>query len=246
MGFQQKQFYRYGNNVIVPQGISQRPPQFDAKKVTLENVANELALLNLGDFEPLNFKINTNHFMNEIQQYRNDWVDYLPRKEWPNNRQSLALTNLQGKNHKENVSQAEACHAAGRLVEETEFGCATDVYHSCISLHPLLKAFEPIGRTFLIKSNVGGFFVPHRDHPSMPRNTFRIAVFLNNCDPLQYDWLIDTDRKLPIELGRAYYINTRKTHRTISWVNDSIHLIMNVPFTSKNVSKVFANLQHKH
>ena len=76
--------------------------------------------------------------------------------------------------------------------------------------------------------------------------SFRIAVFLNRCAPLEYDWLIDTDRKLPIEEGRAYYINTRKTHRTISWTNDSIHLIMNIPFNSKNVAKCIAKLQHPH
>ena len=232
--------------MIVPAGISQRPIQFDAAQVSLETVANELALLNLGDFEPLNFKIDTTQFMKEINSFNNDWVDYLPRKEWTNNRKSLTLTCLPGKTHRDNPSQAEASYAAGRLIEETEFSQQTDVYNSCSSLHPLLNQFSPLGRTFLVKSGVGGFFVPHRDHPTMPRKTFRIAVFLNNCDPLQYDWLIDTDRKLPIELGRAYYINTRKTHRTISWVNDSIHLIINVPFTSENVSKVFSNLQHRH
>ena len=232
--------------MIVPSGISQRPVQFDSSQVNLETVANELALLNLGDFEPLKFKIDTTQFMREIQSFNNDWIDYLPRKEWTNNRKSLTLTSLPGKTHQDTPSQAEASHAAGRLVEETEFSYPTSVYQSCSSLHPLLNEFNPLGRTFLVKSGVGGFFVPHRDHPTMPRKTFRIAVFLNNCDPLQYDWLIDTDRKLPIELGRAYYINTRKTHRTISWVNDSIHLIINVPFNSENVSKVFSNLQHRH
>lgn len=233
-------------NVTVPTGISGRAPVFNANNVTLETVANELALLNLGDFEPLSFKINTTQFMNEISRFNNDWVDYLPRAEWTNNRKSLVLTNLPGKTHQDNPSQAQACAAAGKLIEETDFNCPTEVYNHCSSLHEIINHFNPVGRTFLVKSNVGGFFVPHRDHPTMPRKTFRIAIFLNNCDPLQYDWLIDTDRKLPIELGRAYYINTRKTHRTISWVNDSIHLIMNVPFTSENVSKVFANLQHRH
>ena len=230
----------------VPSGISQRAPKFNGSNVTLETVANELALLNLGDFEPLSFKINTTQFMSEICHFHNDWVEYLPRKDWHNHRKSLAITNLEGKSHKENVSQAEASYAAGHLVEETEFQYPTEVYHHCKSLHQILEEFKPVGRTFLINSGIGGFFVPHRDHPSMPRKTFRIAVFLNNCDPLQYDWLIDTDRKLPIETGRAYYINTRKTHRTISWVDNSIHLIMNIPFTSENVSKVFSNLQHKH
>jgi len=58
--------------------------------------------------------------------------------------------------------------------------------------------------------------------------------------------LIDTDRKLQIEMGRVYYINTRKTHRTISWADDSIHLIMNIPFNSANVAKTIAHLQHPH
>ena len=71
-------------NKVVPPGISGRAPRFDSKQVTLETVANELALLNLGDFEPLNIKINTNRFMEEISQYDADWVDYLPRTDRPN------------------------------------------------------------------------------------------------------------------------------------------------------------------
>jgi len=44
----------------------------------------------------------------------------------------------------------------------------------------------------------------------------------------------------------VYYVNTRMTHRTMSWVNDSWHLILNVPFNASNVSKVLENLQHRH
>ena len=233
-------------NTIVPPGVSGRVPKFDARQVTLETVANELALLNLGDFEPLNIKINTNRFMQEIAQYDNDWVDYLPRTDRPNNRQGLVLTNLPGKTHQDNPSLAQASVEARRRLSENDFYEKTEVYNTCTSLHPLLEEFQPLGRSFLVKSNIGGHFVPHRDHPSMPRESFRLAVFLNNCAPLQYDWWIDTDRKLPIEMGRVYYINTRKTHRTISWVNDSIHLIMNIPFNSDNVAKVLAHLQHPH
>ena len=233
-------------NKVVPPGISGRAPRFDASQVSLETMASELALLNLGDFEPLNIKINTNRFMDEIKQYDNDWVDYLPRTDRPNNRQGLVLTNLPGKTHQDNPSLAQASVDARRRLSENDFNSKTEVYNTCTSLHPLLDEFQPLGRSFLVKSNIGGHFVPHRDHPSMPRESFRLAVFLNNCAPLQYDWWIDTDRKLPIELGRVYYINTRKTHRTISWVNDSIHLIMNIPFTSANVAKVLAHLQHPH
>jgi hypothetical protein len=234
------------SNKVVPPGVSGKAPKFNVADVTLETVANELALLNLGDFEPLNIKINCGQFMREMAQFDSDWVDYLPRTDKPNNRQGLVLSNLPGKTHKDNPSLPQASLEAGRRLSENDFTEKTDVYKHCTSLHPLLDEFQPLGRTFLIKSNVGGYFVPHRDHPTMPRESFRIAVFLNNCAPLQYDWLIDTDRKLPIEMGRAYYINTRKTHRTISWTNDSIHLIMNIPFNSANVAKVIARLQHPH
>jgi hypothetical protein len=233
-------------NTIVPPGVSGRAPIFDNSRVTLETVTNELALLNLGNFEPLNIKIDCGKFMQEIGQFNDDWVDYLPRTDRPNNRKGLTITSLPGKTHRDNPSLAQASHAAGRRLSENDFNQPTDVFRACSSLHELLNEFSPLGRTFLVKSNTGGYFVPHRDHPSMPRESFRLAVFLHNCGPLQYDWIIDTDKKLQIEHGRVYYINTRMTHRTISWVNDSIHLILNVPFNSQNVAKVLTHLQHSH
>lgn len=234
------------NNVTVPPGISGKQPVYKNEDQTLANVADELALLSLGDCEPLTWKINTSQFMEEIRRFDNDWVPYLPRTDRVNSRTSLTLTNLPGKTHKDNPSQAQASYAAGRKVFEEEFCMPTEVYHACPSLHGLLNTFSPLGRTFLVKANTGGYFVPHRDHPASPRESLRIIVFLNNCDTYEYDWIFGADNKIPIELGRAYYANTKKTHRTISWVDDSIHLIINVPFTSENVSKVIAHLKHPH
>lgn len=232
-------------NVRVPPGISGQSAQYDIAKVTPDHIANELALANLGTIVPLKWKIDCGQFMNEISAFKDDWVDYLPRTDRPNNRKSLALTNLPGKTYKDNPSLAQASMAAGKRLSEKDFFNPTEVYDSCDSLKPFLSTWDPIGRTFLVKSDVGGYFVPHRDHPSMPRDVFRLIVFLNNCGPLDYDWWME-DRKMQIEQGRAYYVNTRLTHRTISWVNDSIHLILNVPFTTENIGKVIANLQHTH
>jgi hypothetical protein len=233
------------SNTIVPPGISGRSHQYDPSNVSVENLTNEVSLLNLGVFEPLNWKIDCGQFMQEIQQFDNDWQDYLPRTDRPNNRKSLTLTCLPGTDHKTNPSLAQASYAAKRRLSELEFNQKTAVYDSCHSLRPFLDQWNPLGRTFLVRSDVGGYFVPHRDHPSMPRDVFRLIVFLNNCGPLDYDWLMD-DRKLNIEHGRVYYLNTRHTHRTISWVNNSIHLILNVAMTTENVAKVIANLQHTH
>lgn len=234
-------------NIIVGKKHNiKRPPQYDSAKVNQETISDELSLLTLGDFEPLDFIIGVNKFNSEISKFDNDWVDYLPRSDRLNNRKGLAVTNLPGKTHQDNPSQAQASHAAGKKVFEREFCQPTEVFDNCPSLHPLLNTFSPLGRTFLVKSNMGGYFPPHRDHPELPRETFRIAVFLKNCKTYQYDWIIGQDTKLQIEEGRAYYINTRRTHRTISWVDDSIHLIINVPFTTDNVSKLIANLKHGH
>jgi hypothetical protein len=234
------------DNKVVPPGISGQSIKFDASEINQSILASELALLNLGDFEALNFKIDLNLFKKEIQQFNNDWVDYLPRTDRPNNRKSLVVSNLPGKSHKDNPSLPQACLEARRKVSENEFNQKTAVYEACTSLHPLLDFFQPLGRSFLVQCNVGGYFVPHRDHPSMPRDSFRVVVFLNNCNPMEYDWIMETDKKLSIEMGRAYYVNTRKVHRTISWVNNSIHLILNIPCTPDNVSKVLSQLHYRH
>ena len=228
----------------VPPGVSGRAAQYNGI-IDQSTLANELALLNLGPFEPLNIQIDLQKYMQEIAQFDNDWVDYLPRTDRPNNRRALTLTNLPGKTHQDVPSLAEASYAAGRRLSELEFNEKTDVYHACTSLQPFLDSWQPLGRTFIVQSNTGGYFVPHRDHPSMPRECFRLICFLNNCGPLQYDWLMD-DRKMNIQMGQVYYVNTRMTHRTISWVDNSQHLILNVPFTTDNVAKVIANLQHTH
>ena len=229
----------------VPPGISGRAAQYSDVNVSHETLANELALLNLGPFEPLKFNINLNQYMQEISQFDNDWVDYLPRSDRPNNRKALTFTNLPGKTHKDVPSLAEASYAAGRRLSELEFNQPTDVYRACPSVSGFLDQWSGLGRSFVVRCDTGGYFVPHRDHPSMPRDVFRVIVFLNNVGPLQYDWLMD-DRKMYIQPGQAYYVNTRMTHRTISWVDNSQHLILNIPFNTENVAKVIANLAHTH
>ena len=228
----------------IPPGVSGRSALYDGK-IEPEIMANELALLNLGPFEPLNIHIDLQKYLQEIKEFDGQWVDYLPRTDRPNNRQALTLTNLPGKTHQDVPSLAEASYAAGRRLSELEFNQKTEVYNACTSLQPFLDSWQPLGRTFIVQSNTGGYFVPHRDHPSMPRECFRLICFLNNCGPLQYDWLMD-DRKMNIQMGQVYYVNTRMTHRTISWVDNSQHLILNVPFTTDAVAKVIANLAHTH
>ena len=230
--------------MTVPPGISGRAAQYTGN-VDTETLSNELALLNLGPFEPLNIRIDLGKYMQEIKQFDADWVDYLKRTDRPNNRKAMTLMSLPGKTHKENTSLAEASYSAGRKLSELEFNQPTDVYKTCTSLSSVLDQWQPLGRSLIVRCDTGGYFVPHRDEPSMPRDCFRLVAFLNNCGPLQYDWLM-ADRKMSIQPGQLYYVNTRLTHRTISWVDNSHHLILNVPFTTANVARVIASLAHTH
>ena len=233
------------DNVIVKPGVSGQTVKFNAKEVDCETIANELALLSLGDWEPLKVNIDLGKYHKEIKEFDNEWVDYLPRTDKTNNRKALSLLNLPGKTHKDNPSLAQSCVEQDRYVNEAEFNVPTMGYNKLESLHPLLNIFPTLGRTFLVKCGTGGYFFPHRDHPTMPRDSFRIAVFLSGCGPMEFDW-IHGNEKMLIEPGRPYYVNTKKVHRTISWNDNSTHLIINVPFTSENVSALIANIQHGH
>ena len=233
------------DNVIVKPGVSGQSVKFNAKEVDCETLANEVALLSLGDWEGLKVKVNCGQYSKQIKEFENDWVDYLPRTDKINNRKALSLLNLPGKTHQDNPSLAQACVEADRYVNEAEFNIPTKVYQKLECLHPLLNLFPTLGRTFLVKCGEGAYFHPHRDHPTMPRDSFRIAVFLQDCEPMNYDWIHD-NKKMMIEHGRPYYVNTKRVHRTMSWAKNSTHLIINVPFTSENVSALIANLQHAH
>ena len=227
-------------------GKGRNRARYNIDNINQETISNELSLLNLGDTEGLNIKIHTPSFHNEIQQLEDQWVDYLPRPDRPNNRKGLALYNLPGHNHQQNPSQREASKAAGRRISETEFNTPTEIVDKLPSLHPIFNMFDALGRTFLVKCGIGGYFPPHRDHPVMPRETFRLIAFLKDCGAMDYDWIMGQSNKLEIDEGRVYYINTRKVHRTMSYANDSIHLIMNIPMTSHNVAKVIDNLLYTH
>jgi hypothetical protein len=230
---------------LVPPNQSGQPANYYPDKLSQFDITNELSLSLLGDFIPLNIKINCYQLLEELKPYDGQWPEYLPRTDRHNNRKGLVLTSLPGKTWQDSPSLAEAGVEANRRVSECEFNSPTDVYHSCKSLKPIFERFPELARCFFVNCGIGGYFMPHRDHPAMPRETFRLVVFVKNCAPYQYDWLMDHE-KLIIEEGRLYYVNTRRTHRTISWVQDSIHLIMNIPMNAKNVQRVISSLEHTH
>jgi len=207
---------------------------------TENDIKCELQLQALSYWEPLELKINVGDFMNEIKHFDDAWVPYLRREGIMNNREGLLLMGLEDDKMSDSLSMPEARRRVGRKLSETEFCYKTDLYDALPSLHPLLEYFQPLGRTMLVKANKGGFFPPHKDWPVLTRDTFRVVAFCSyHCSGSNFEWEME-NQKMPIEPGMAYYVDTRKTHRTHSWADDSIHLIMNIPKTWENVLKLMS------
>lgn len=211
---------------------------------SLEDIKCELQLNALSTFEPLNFNIDYTKFKKEIEPWNNRWVPYLRRDGISNDREALLLVGMEGDQPDDYVSRPEACRKAGRYLDELEFSTPTELYTQLTSLHEILDYFSPLGRTMLIKTNAGGWFPPHKDDPLLTRTCFRVAAFIGNyVDHESYEW--QSENKIwPIRANRAYYIDTRKTHRTHSWSDGSIHLIMNIPKTWENVMKLMSVTKH--
>jgi hypothetical protein len=207
---------------------------------TAEDIKCELQLQALSAVEPLRFQFDMHLFNKEIAKYDGLWAPYLRREGTSNDREGLCLMGMPGDSYNDGLSMPEAQKRHGRKLDEVDFNSKTQLYHDLTSLHEMLDFFQPLGRTMLIKTNAGGWFPPHKDRPVLTRDCFRIAAFLSRSAASDsYEWHMD-NQYWHFQPGTAYYIDTRKTHRTHSWANGSIHLIVNVPKTWENVIKLMS------
>ena len=206
---------------------------------SVEDIKCELQLQALNYWEPLSIKIK-NTIEDELEDLDKMWQPYLRRDGIMNDREGIPLFSIPGLDIKNGISMPDATKAMGRYLSELEFCHPTEAYHLLPSLHPLLDYWQPLGRTFLVKLNAGGYFPPHKDTPLLTRNTFGVVAFLSDQYSLdQFEWEMH-NKKMPIKQFTAYYCDTRQTHRTHSWAHNCIHLIMNIPKTWENVMKVMS------
>ena len=209
-----------------------------------EDIWCELQLQALSVWEPLKWEFDLGWFKKEIKQYDDKWVPYLRREGVTNDREGLCLMGMPGDKCSDSLSMPEARRRHNKKLWEIDFNAKTELYNDLESLHDMLEYFQPLGRTMLVKSNAGGWFPPHKDQPNLTRDTFRIVAFLSRTTQHDaYEWEMDGHR-WPITPGKAYYVDTRKTHRTHSWMNNSIHLVVNVPKTWENVMKLISVTQN--
>lgn len=203
-----------------------------------------LHLSSLGDIVPLDFTIDIKKIQKELENFNNDWKQYNPRK--PYNRQGLSITSLDGK--LTGIPDLDSLFEFNKLnntnVTEVDINTKTSVADKVVSLNPLLDIFDTIGRSHFIKLNQGGFFPPHRDGKILEVTCFRILTMCHNCDPKQFVFLYE-NKKIDLEPGRPYYVNTRKEHSVFSYVDNSVQCVLNIPLTKENVNAVIRHLRAK-
>ena len=215
---------------------------------TEEDIWCEMQLQAIGDFAPLEIKIDEELLKKELKQYDDKWVPYLRREGVTNDREGLLLVGAEGDSVGDSLSMPEVRkrlgEVPGKRILEKDLCYPTEAFHNLTALHPMLKLFDKLGRSMLVKLNKGGWFPPHRDTPQLSRDCFRVVGFLSkNCGHGGFMWEHDY-RPVQIEPMRCYYADTRKTHRTAAFDENIIHLVINVPKTWENVLKLLSVTEH--
>tara|TARA_S200000501_G_scaffold378765_1_gene443460 strand:- start:68 stop:712 length:645 start_codon:yes stop_codon:yes gene_type:complete len=203
-----------------------------------------LHLSSLGDIFPLDFKLDIQKLQVELEQFKDDWKEYNPRK--PNNRYGLSITSLDGglSGIPDLDSLFEYNKQHNTSITEASINIKTPVNANISVIQRLLSIFDTLGRSHFIRLNKGGFFPPHRDGKILDVTCFRIITLCQNCNPNQFQFIYE-DKVVNLEPGRPYFVNTRKTHSVFSFVDDSVQCVLNIPLTENNYKAVIKHLDTK-
>ena len=203
-----------------------------------------LHLSSLGDIFPLDFKLDIQKLQVELEQFKDDWKEYNPRK--PNNRYGLSIPSLDGglSGIPDLDSLFEYNKQHNTSITEASINVKTPVNANISVIQRLLSIFDTLGRSHFIRLNKGGFFPPHRDGKILDVTCFRIITLCQNCNPNQFQFIYE-DKVARLEPGRPYFINTRKTHSVFSYVDDSVQCVLNIPLTENNYKAVIKHLDTK-
>ena len=207
-----------------------------------EDLACELQLSALGDWVPLDFKIDENkYYANTTYFEQKDWLNlFQPKQNIVNDRYSVMLYGLEGDSPTVETGLAHVEARLGYKPEEDEFKYRTEAGDSMTCMHEVFDYFD-LGRTFFLRLNDAGHFPKHRDHIHLTRSTFRLVAFLGKDTQDYLHWEVDSVPRV-VTPNRVYYIDTRKMHR----VNASSHkidmVVLNVKKDWFNVQRVMSRL----
>ena len=196
------------------------------------------SLLSFGDFIPLKLKCDVKKLFDEIKQF--SFSQYNPRKDIK--RYGLSITSLDGSINGIDLDSIKDYNAENKTeYDELSFNKLTDVYYSSNEIQKVVKPFiKHLGRSHILYLPEGGYFPPHRDLPVYyeGQNSLRILIPLKECNPPELYFMYE-DKPLYFEHGRAYFLNTNKSHNLFSF-NNSYMIVLNIK-TSEEVYKIIGD-----
>lgn len=162
-----------------------------------------------GDQYALKLHVKLNDVLSQLDDYRNYWLPYNPRKKI--NRWGLSITNLDGKLGSridlDSLREYNAEH--NTKITEKDFKVPTPVYD--IFSDTLAPISPWLVRCHVLQLRPGGYFPAHIDNYGSDIETFRLIIPLENMNP-EHSWFMIEDRILYWKHGIIYFLNTCKRH----------------------------------
>ena len=197
------------------------------------------SLLSFGDLIPLKLKCDVKKLFDETEEFV--YLKYNPRKDIE--RYGLSITSLDGSLNGIDLDSIKEYNKENNTeYDELSFNKFTSVYHASSEIQKIVEPFKNhIGRSHILSLQEGGYFPPHRDLPVYveQQNSLRILVPLKGCNPPDMYFMYE-DKPLHFEHGRAYFLNTNKSHNLFSFKGSEM-IVLNIK-TNEEVYKIIGDL----
>ncbi len=197
------------------------------------------SLLSFGDLIPLKLKCDVKKLFDETEEFV--YLKYNPRKDIE--RYGLSITSLDGSLNGVDLDSIKEYNKENNTeYDELSFNKFTEVYHTSSEIQKIVEPFKDhIGRSHILSLQEGGYFPPHRDLPVYveQQNSLRILVPLKGCNPPDMYFMYE-DKPLHFEHGRAYFLNTNKSHNLFSFKGSDM-IVLNIK-TNEEVYKIIGDL----
>lgn len=196
-------------------------------------------LTRYGDCYALKQSLRVTDVQNALEQYKDKWVQYNPRKKI--NRQGLSITSLDGGlsgiPDLDSVKEWNIKHNVN--LDEEDFTQKTELWPI---VENALKPYEKfLGRTHFIRMGRTGCFPTHRDQFKREVKSLRLFIPIVNCNPPHNYFILD-DKILNFDHGQVYFLNTCKEHTTFTVRETSIFVVANVVVSEQSVDTILKNL----
>ena len=197
------------------------------------------SLLSFGDLIPLKIRCDVKKLFSEVKDFK--YLQYNPRKDIK--RYGLSITSLDGNMDGVDLDSIKEYNKENNTeYDELSFNKFTEVYNVSSEIQKIVEPFKNhIGRSHILHLAEGGYFPPHRDLPVYveQQNSLRVLIPLKGCNPPDMYFMYE-DKPLHFEHGRAYFLNTNKSHNLFSFKGSDM-IVLNIK-TNEEVYKIIGDL----